>query len=1353
MKYVSLVLLLSVVGALVWLVEQTLSHVDRDPTQLLDTARVRMSRPDPEIELALADLDLALTGAVDAGDEALAAAILIERSDIYRRLDSYPRAADDLVKVLASYRPNDPHLILKLLAIDLAAEEYERGLVRAGELLDRDPNLTQAWTYRGRFLVQVANRKIADAEEHLAEGLPDDLHERASQIVRRLTGMDLDDPLRVALLLELRGLFREQNESIARAVHRLVDQASGDLAAARDALAESFRGSIDRDAAIEYLRILDQAGYVQESLDFGRIMSASRDVQNSPEAMELLVGLMTDAGRPVEACTLMDRRNNRRIQPSASFLGTWCRALYAAERWDRLVSIASQLASVARQRDPKLTSLAEFYVGTSYAERGNWRQAAVAFQGAMGGVDHDPLVTRNRAYMWRAMANAARERGKDTQELEALLEATRLAPNESAEAWERLAEVTLQVDPDGLLAAENAYAHALRLGTENAAEVWERFDAIGRQRLDQSGTSVILMADSLDRRNLCAPASETGPYELLQLINLWKSRGDASCVLVTATRLLRSHPNFLPALDAALKASMQLGNWSDVVHRVLERMRVGDRSGIVIEALEAIPTDYLSPKDRQRLMRFDPSGYGRLTIADDLRASGQERRALGGLVSMDPERLGNGGRMLAGELMLAVELYAQAVEVLEPIEPDSPEYPLTVPMRVRAAALALDREAFATSLAELTELETVAAAPLVQAVDDLWLAGELETAYALLKALDEHHDGRSPAGMLRLGLAALLAGEPNAAREHFDRAEAYDDSGAPTLGRLLLAIDEADWTRLPAHVAELLASGFQPSPTGMAALTLLDERLDEGVAAIEQGLEVDPDDPSWHLLLAVARAMRIEVIEASPHLGPDAADVLTRFLYGAPAGSRNPREVLGLLLALETPGWRAWSVVRWRRLRALEGVAPWPDLLVARGSWMLGRTLEARRQLRAITAEHPRFGPAWDLLEEVEIERLGRFDHADLVRLRQERRRALGPRDGEEAEVALELSWTLEKQGRLGRAFEEARNAVELDPTYLPAVSRLAQLHERAGSWREALDLYRSATLDAPAEMSSVLVLDYLDFLERAHAADSDTVSRATVAAELEVLSRNHPDDPMIALARAREKLGEKSTVTALRVRRAFDELDSFRAKTDHRPLDELRPGATRAWMEFYMELDPDAAHEFVRFEFDRVPSDIDNWLMYGETLVAIGHPEAAIDHYRLVLEMMPEAQTRRALVRLLARYGRDLSEIERHADAVALIEGRTLDPEMTFYRARALISEGGRSRDTGIELLEDLYQSPETLGDLPLAEVGRLLGTALVQRGTPVDLRRAEQVLSESVQEIPDPIRRNMTQALLYLAAGDVSP
>ena len=197
------------------------------------------------------------------------------------------------------------------------------------------------------------------------------------------------------------------------------------------------------------------------------------------------------------------------------------------------------------------------------------------------------------------------------------------------------------------------------------------------------------------------------------------------------------------------------------------------------------------------MMQFDPSGTGRLAIADDLRAAGQERRALGGLISMDPERLGNGGRVLAGELMLSTGLHREALEILAPVDVEAEEYPAALQLRVRAAGLAKQAQAFDRSLSELARMPDVDPAPLLDVVDQLWLLEGFEEARALLETLDARMETRTPEGMLRLGMVATLAGDSIEAGEHYDRAEAYDDMGQAILGRLLLTIDDADWTRVP----------------------------------------------------------------------------------------------------------------------------------------------------------------------------------------------------------------------------------------------------------------------------------------------------------------------------------------------------------------------------------------------------------------------------------------------------------------------------------------------------------------------------------------------------------------------------
>ena len=256
------------------------------------------------------------------------------------------------------------------------------------------------------------------------------------------------------------------------------------------------------------------------------------------------------------------------------------------------------------------------------------------------------------------------------------------------------------------------------------------------------------------------------------------------------------------------------------------------------------------------------------------------------------------------------------------------------------------------------------------------------------------------------------------------------------------------------------------------------------------------------------------------------------------------------------------------------------------------------------------------------------------------------------------------------------------------------------------------------------------------------------------MLSRSLPADPLVALARAREKLGDRSTLTALRVRRAYDELDAFRDDTDHVPLDDLRPGATRAWMEFYLQLDAEAAFEFVKKERDRLPEKLDLWLMLGETLVATGEPEAAIDHYRLVLEMMPgnaDAPIARPAPLALrpghpGDRGARLRRREDRGTRTRSPDGALPGPGPDQRRRQAA---GGGHRPARGAVLPTPADSATSRGP----RSARLLGTALVLRGTPKDMQRAEVVLTNSLPSITDPIRRNFAQALLYLASRETQP
>ena len=1340
MKYFAILMLVLATLTFAGLAKLTMRHIDRGPVQLLESARSELAQPVPDYQRMLSELDLALAS-LDSEDVDLESDVLTTRGDVYRRMGAHTKARQDYERVV-QLRPDDQHVPVQLLAVDYAAGEDEAGLERADQLLAEDPTLVSAWTFRGRFLVRIADERIREAEQVLADTLADGPSQQAIALVHRLTGISAGDPVRLSLTHELRGLFLDRDESQVRHVLRLVELATADITAARDALATSFGGSLQQEAVAQYLEILDRAGYSHEAADFGLSVATFKLIGNDPQTMLHIVDALVSVGRAEAACDMIEKDLSKRALPSAEFLRSWCNALMEAKSWTRLVAVASKLQAAGSQRDK---ALANFYIGYAYAERENYRQAATAFHDFQ--MTNEPIepIAHTGAFIARTMGRKDREIGRPAGELENLLVAVKQAPDDDGEVWIELADVLPKVDPDNLASVEHALTQAMRLLPDRIPELFPRWRSIGEARLSRESTSLALLIDNLSRRGLCAPSVETGPYELFKLAELYSANGDHPCALATAQHVVDQFPGFLPAVDLVIDASLAIGAYPQAATQLLSRLQHGGPHADTYRKVDLLPRGALTREQTLELMRLDPGRTGRIEIARELRATGQQDRALGGLQSMPYSFLRDDGRVLVGEILVEQGRYKEAARLLTLIGPDSPQYPKALGHKIQAAALAGAVEDLDGFLAELPGVP-VDRAMLSSAVDDMWRNGLYDSAQKLLEELDRTPALRDADTMLRLGLNGLLRGDQRQALESFDRAEAFDESGRAALGRLIVAVESKKWNVLPTYVRALIDAGFETDELGQAVLILLDERLDEGWERAQAGSLAHANDPLWYLVRAATQAMRVEAVEPDPTLGADTSRQLVEFLFGEPAYSSDPRHALVTLLASRVPGWRAWSVARWRDLAGGKG-SVWPSYLAARGLFEDGRINDARIYALTVKDTWPTFRPLWTLLEEIELARVGLLDHPDLVRLRQQRRQAIGDLPGEEGEVALTRSLALERQGNLEGAIEQARLAMEHDPGLLPAVRQMAHLLQSQKRWREAMEFYRESCLSAPAPVAHEVVSDYLTFLQVAQLADTEAVPRAAVAAELEILGRQLPRDPLIALARAEIELRADEDYSYVRVRRAYAQLDTFRESTGHVALESLRPGSTGAWMRFYLVLDPRKAEEFVHGELLQRPGSLDLWLMYSDTLVAQGRWREATEHLELVLQMMPDSSTRRRLVAILANYGNDRESLEAHAQAVLEIDKVPGDVEMNYYLARALINEGGASLDRAIALLQDLWDKQASAPGLGRGDVGRALGTALLLRGTNRDRRDSVTVLRESVLLLEDPVHRNVALAMANVA------
>ncbi len=1376
-----------------------LSGAQAEPRDLLESALRRFNGPEQDAEATLGELDMALRAAESSADDELAADILIARGRVLRDVEAYGPARADFERALARYRPGALELELELVSLEEETGELDAALERAMRITERDPTRLEGWTHAGQILTRMSEQRFAELEAVCDANLSDAFAARAVAYARRAAGMDADDPLRVSQLAGLRSLYSPPDQADSLRSLALADQASSASSSARDALVRSFAGELDRDAVRSYLELLWRSGRTQDAVDFGLAVVSQRSVNSSPLFMERLARVLIDAGRPRAACEAIQQHFNRNVQAGQSFYLTWCEALHKSERWKDLAFAASLLRSAG---DEAHRSIAVFYLGVSRANSNQTEAAEDAFDfyTRNGPVEPFPGAL---GLAWRSLAASLRTMEQPANENGALLEAVRLAPQADGEAWLRLFHLLQESEPESLSQAELYLTNALCLLPQRTNELMPTWLDVGRRRMRASSMELeLLMADQRKAGRIGLSPS-AGPYELFRFAEMHRDAKEPTAAAAGARRMLLNYPGFIPAMDLLGDALREMGDFSGAAQMWIDRLKLAPGDEATLRKLARSPPESLSSAQLIELMQIDPENTGRLEVARTLKADKRPHDALAGLNALPLQSLGDAGVMLASELLIEVGKAQEALAMLARLTPQRQRSARAFELSLDAARLSGKDELLLSIIAKPPEVSSLDAATIMQRVDTMLAYGQVAPARALLDFLDAQAETRTRDVMLRRAAVALLNRDPVGAQDELDRAQVFDDGSAVAFGRLLAVLESRIYNRLPIFVRALYSTSFRPTRLQSAILAILDERVDEARYLISEGRRLEPREPNWSLLEASLEVLAGRNPDLSALVDSTGADE-TLFLLRAGDNQRNPRTMYARLLALESPDWRLWAVADFAHLKPTVPGSMWASYLSGRGQASAGMAQDAERTWRTVLRSWPTFVPAWDALEKARLERLRRFDHVDMVRLRADRRLALGARPGEAAEELLTEAWAREIAGNLTGALESVRASVELDQELAPAWFKLGQLCHRLAEWDSAIAAMRRAARSAEVETASPIVEEFVSVLRDARAALPERISAESVRADLAELALRFPNDPGVVLAQARAELDQEDIAPAVRVARAYDRLDRFLARLDEaaiataaqlkaeraaalakpvargkagrnptpravmdmlipsrattlRPakgqrqsLDQLRPGSTGAWKDFYQSLEPARAEAFVRSELLRSPGSLELWRMLCEALVAQGRRAEATRLFELMARMVPAGKTHRALADLYAGTGAVPAKVQASIAAAVLVEGRTApDVDLLFLLARELTSTP-QGMTQGLQVLEGLWQQRDAaIGRIKDLDIGQLYGTALVQRADPADRQLASSLLNEVSAAITnDRARKNLVDALALLAA-----
>ncbi|MAF65760.1 MAG: hypothetical protein CMJ84_08895 [Planctomycetes bacterium] len=1313
--------------------------------ELLAEVRSDLEDPDHDPDEALRHLGTALRLAESHGPRVLAAEVLQTRAELLMEIGATEAARADIETVLERYLPEDRDLRLMLVETDLASGDLERGLATTAALLADAPDFGPALVASGRLREGLADRRLAECHEILKVVLVADDALEAHRLLTLLVGRRADDPGRATNALQLQALFPPGEEERLARILALADEASGAVGSALDEYLSSLsHGYLAPQAILGILRALTDAGRGELAADLGMLARAWPAIDENVDVTRALLSILlarTDHERAGDVAKTWVRRRGH-LEPE--FLHQLAEALYFAETWNALLLCASWLgdAGTHSQQSAKLV-----YRGFSLVALGRAEEGAALLRRFASRRRVIPIPgMRTRA--WLGVADASRTLGDPFGEREALYEVARLSPEESGDAWYRLAGIQLSDRRSGLGLPLEAIAQAMRLDPRRNDELLDSFVDVGEQLLDAEGRDMrVLYADLREELSLL-PRRTMNAYELHRLAELYAADGEDFGVLTATRQMLTRYPGFLPAIDLQADALIRMGRMREAAELCVQRLEMKGRDSIASRLLDLVPAEAFSGEQIVRLMVADPARTGRLEAAAHLRARGDRQGALEVLqhergANPAPEILRAICEVLAdqgeyGPALAAFELLRAGAAPGAPAKPDQLE--LVCALRSRRAPRV---RALVDALVEAPDTTDE---DLELAADTLLRLGAPEEASGLLDLLAGRRavDG---ALLLRASLCALAAGDLERAEIELDRAEPFLSNAAAAVARVQLASRREDW----ATVADSTRGLGDDGPAGAPHVAALTALLGANPERALELCAMDPNPPGALQTLVDALARHASGTAPAPAdgLGPDGARVMAEFLLGKGPSRRSPLHAAALLLALETPGFQAFAAHELRGITPPMRENPWPATLEAEACLRLDARAEAENLLRGVTTRQGAFVPAWDQLEHAVRERVRTTDHPHLTELRERRLTSRARAEPDSPESLVLLARKDRAEGHPLRAQAAALAAMRARPGWVEALAEAARAASAAGAHTQAVTAWRRVLLEHPPHIARPFVPDLLDALAGGAAGREPSLDAATRSAALEEVSEHLADDPRLALARARLVLLDKPDNPALGIARAFGHLDAFLAGHPDTTLESLQPGSSEAWAEFYVAIDPEVAETFLRSQREREPGNVELWLQLGRVQRRSGAIDEATETLLRGTRISPDPRLRLELARSASSKAIPTNSLQSLLGPRTHPTGGRVALEAQLISARALLRQPARNAWLNAATsLAELWQRHERVESADLRrELGELFATALLARGQEGDAEVAEVALALAVEGLEDPYRLTYLRTLAGLA------
>lgn len=1347
MKWKTTTALLLLAGGAVMAGRALLKTEPTIPLEILNDVRARMTKPGYDERAALRDLERALDEARRMGDEPLAVRLLTQHSDILYSIGAYGDARVDIERILAVYQKNNKKLECQVAELQLLEGQIEEAHAKVGRLLRRFPDFGDAWRLRGLLETQMADQRLFDAEDAARATLVADDAVRASELLDELAARAPLDPARIALSHDLRKLFVPRREDRLEDVLNMADGASERFAEARHSYAQSFSDGVEPEAVASFIDLLARAGRGGLAADFGLSARGFKAVERDPAVTARLLETLSDQGREEEYISILKDWPWEERPADAAFYEAACLAFFRAGEWTSLTDPLLRLRTVGTHEQ---RSMCDYMIGMSYLELGKPDRAIDRLERYLREDPYEafPDMIADSYY---AIARAHREL-KKPREREVLEGAVSVAEDYSGEAWLRLVELMLETPNTGYRIPEERWTKGMSLLPRRVDELMDFWKELGEKSLSAAGRDFGEVYGNMQAKALTHPNVDVGPYTLYRIALAHVDAGREKAGQGVAERILRTYPNLLPAIDVIIESHLRRGQDSLAAARILDRIGLTGRDAKASEFLGRLGASPFSPGQLLNAMEIDPTGTGRMVVVRHLIETDQAQSALQALALNDERAASNPEvQLLEARALVALGESKRATNMLEPLMRHRVFGDQALEYLVQARLSTGEPEDLEVLVERLEEHARPDRELVLRVADHLLAAKRGSLASVLLDRLDSEAETRGGDVLQRMALASAIAGDREGTVEALERAEAFSSDGSLEIARILFSIEDRQWTQLPGLVQELGSTDFRPNPRQKAILSILEERLAPAENVATKALEIAPHDPEWALIRAAAAALADEPIELPPFFGKRTR-AQTRMFMGR-GTDRDPRETLGYLLALDLPGWAIWAGPKIFRIKKEDGGSLWPLYFNVRIMQALGYEVPARKNLRVLTRLHPDFGPGWNMSEAFarQFPEDPMKARAELARLRRDRLAALGPDlSGSPHEVAVDLASNEVMEGNYEEAINGLKRAFTESPDKAYGREILGRLYGREDNFAAAIAQYNKACEALEPGSDHEIVEEYLELLYTALETDESPAVQDLIRRAVALLNQRFPTDPLVPLAASRLEILDDPLNPDLMVGRVTRNLEDFRRRTGDVPLDSLRKGGARAWVEFLIDLSPDVAEDLIEEELLVTPGNLDLWLLLARTHESRGQQERALELYENIVRMSGSPEAHRGAAWILAEQGAVADAIEQHLEIADQLGEDEFQKRSEFIRLRAALQHGNLDSRALTRGLEQMWKRRSRISDeVSPIEIGRTYTRLLMARRHPEDMETLVQVTDEYLEAVgDDPYAGDLALALSGLAA-----